>query len=58
MALMDLQGDTEDRQMLWRKSKLMWMHVYHKYITQAEWFVRADDGALSDKTKSLIFVYK
>ena len=48
-VVLDLQGEEEDRQMLWRKSKLMWMHVYHKYLNKAEWFLRADDGKLKQR---------
>eukprot|EP00048_Salpingoeca_helianthica_P023388 m.1272 g.1272 ORF g.1272 m.1272 type:complete len:398 (+) comp860_c0_seq1:2-1195(+) len=42
-VVLDLQGTKESRQLLWEKSKLMWMHVYHKYLGKAEWFFRADD---------------
>eukprot|EP00038_Savillea_parva_P011773 m.200030 g.200030 ORF g.200030 m.200030 type:complete len:507 (-) comp20937_c0_seq1:58-1578(-) len=39
-----LDFDTpEGRNQLWNKSKLAWMHVYEKYILEADWFVKADD---------------
>jgi glycoprotein-N-acetylgalactosamine 3-beta-galactosyltransferase len=43
-VVLDLMGASEQRELLWTKSKMMWMHSYHNYIDKAEWFFRADDG--------------
>ena len=44
--VVDLNGEKESRDMLWRKSQAAWMHVYTNYLDKAEWFLRADDGML------------
>lgn len=36
-------GAAESRNILWSKSRQMWMYVYTKYIKEADWFVKADD---------------
>ncbi len=43
----DLNGEKESRDMLWKKSQLAWMHMYHTYLDKADWFLRADDGNIS-----------
>jgi hypothetical protein len=40
--VLDLAGP-EGREQLWNKSKAMWMHVYDKYLNDADWFIKADD---------------
>ena len=38
-------GAPESRQMLWRKAKAAWLHVYKNYRDKAEWFMRVDDDS-------------
>eukprot|EP00050_Salpingoeca_kvevrii_P015901 m.50997 g.50997 ORF g.50997 m.50997 type:complete len:707 (+) comp6579_c0_seq1:276-2396(+) len=35
----------ESREMLWRKARAAWMHVFHHFLDKADWFMRVDDDS-------------
>jgi hypothetical protein len=41
----DLDGNDESRQMLWRKAKGSWQYVYDNFGDDYDWFLRADDDS-------------